>query len=177
MHWITKTEPKADDTHAQALLSHPNVQLWSKVKVECVNGDASGVSGHPFNSNQRWPRPCPALAPPDSLGDTSQVTSITLIPRIGNPVELPVEGVFVYGAGSKPITDFLEDKLDVNEGGGVIVDEGMATSEPGVFAIGDIRNRPHKQVVVAAADGCIAAMSVDRYLSGRDSFRVDWKHK
>ena len=52
----------------------------------------------------------------------------------------------------------------------------MATSAPGVFAIGDIRNTPFKQVVVAAADGCIAAMSIDRFLKGRKKVRVDWVH-
>jgi len=53
----------------------------------------------------------------------------------------------------------------------------MATSVPGVFAIGDIRNTPFKQVVVAASDGCIAAMAIDRYLSGRKNMKVDWAHK
>jgi len=48
---------------------------------------------------------------------------------------------------------------------------------PGVYAIGDIRNTPYKQVVVAASDGCIAAMSIDRYLKGRKSVRVDWIHQ
>ena len=36
---------------------------------------------------------------------------------------------------------------------------------------------PFKQVVVAAADGCIAAMSIDKYLKGRKSVKVDWIHK
>ena len=48
----------------------------------------------------------------------------------------------------------------------------MATSVPGVFGIGDIRNTPFKQVVVAASDGCIVAMSIDRYLKGRKTVRV-----
>ena len=58
----------------------------------------------------------------------------------------------------------------------LLVDEEMATSAPGVFAIGDIRNTPFKQVVVAASDGCIAAMSIDRFLKGRKRVRVDWIH-
>ena len=57
------------------------------------------------------------------------------------------------------------------------VDDEMATSVPGVFAIGDIRNTPFKQVVVAASDGCIAAMAIDRYLKGRKNVRVDWIHQ
>ena len=57
------------------------------------------------------------------------------------------------------------------------VDDEMATSVPGVFALGDIRNTPFKQVVVAASDGCIAAMAIDRYLKGRKNVRVDWIHQ
>ena len=60
---------------------------------------------------------------------------------------------------------------------GVKVDEEMATNVPGVYAIGDIRNTPYKQVVVAASDGCIAAMSIDRFLKGRKTIKVDWIHK
>ena len=151
VHWITPKDPKPDDPHAQALLSQPNIRHWSRTLVECVEGDQSGVTG--IRLKKRG-------SPP---GTESQL--------------LPVEGVFIYGAGSKPITDFLEDRLATKDNGGVEVDHEMATSIPGVFAIGDIRNTPHKQVVVAAADGCIAAMGIERYLKGRDTVRVDWIHK
>ena len=52
----------------------------------------------------------------------------------------------------------------------------MATTSEGVWAIGDIRNTPFKQSVFAASDGCIAAMSIDRFLNSRKSIRVDWVH-
>ena len=58
-----------------------------------------------------------------------------------------------------------------------MVDDEMMTDVEGVFAIGDIRNTPFKQVVVAASDGCIAAMSIDKWLKGRQSDKVDWVHK
>lgn len=47
----------------------------------------------------------------------------------------------------------------------------------GVFAIGDIRNTLYKQVVVAAADGCVAAMSIEKFFKGRKQIKVDWIHK
>ena len=65
-----------------------------------------------------------------------------------------------------------------DESGGVIVDrDTLETSVEGVFAIGDIRNTAYKQVVVAAADGCMAAMSIEKYLKGRKTIKVDWIHK
>jgi len=91
-------------------------------------------------------------------------------------INLNLDGVFVYMSGSKPITDFLGDQIALKEDGGVIVDDFMSTNSDGVWAIGDIRNTPFKQAVVAASDGCIAAMSIDRYLNSRKNIRVDWIH-
>jgi len=78
---------------------------------------------------------------------------------------------------AKPITDFIGDKIIYNEDGGVTVNDKMGASVDGVYAIGDIRNTPFKQVVVAASDGCVAAMDIDRYLKGRRQIKVDWIHK
>ena len=148
VHWITETDPKSDDHHAADLLSHDNVKHWSKTRLLEINGDAGGVTG-------------------------------VQVRRRGNddPEPLDVEGVFIYVAGSKPITDYLEGQIECNEDGGVKVNDEMMTNKPGVFAIGDIRNTPFKQVVVAASDGCVAAMGIDRYLKGRKNIRVDWIHK
>ena len=111
-------------------------------------------------------------------GDDSGVTGVTLKQKTGDAEEtIPLEGVFIYVAGSKPITDFLtENQVEFLDDGGVAVSDEMETNVPGLFAIGDIRNTPFKQVVVAAADGCIAAMAIDRYLKGRKKVRVDWVH-
>ncbi|MFL0791652.1 MAG: NAD(P)/FAD-dependent oxidoreductase [Prochlorococcus sp.] len=147
VHWITPTEPKDDDPHAQGLLAEKTIKHWGRSRLVSINGDENGVTGIDVKS------------------------------RPNNTIEsLPVEGVFVYAAGSKPITDFLGDQIELNEDGGVKVNEMMATSVEGVWAIGDIRNTPFKQAVVAAADGCIAAMAIDRYLNSRKSIKVDWIH-
>ena len=66
--------------------------------------------------------------------------------------------------------------MEHNPDGGVKVNELMATNVDGVWAIGDIRNTPFKQAVVAAGDGCIAAMSIDRFLNRRKSIKPDWDH-
>jgi len=153
VHWLTPTPPKTEDVHVQDLLAQPNVKHWNKVGMECILGDSTGVTGV-------------KLKPRAADADGEEV-----------PAELAVEGVFIYVAGSKPITDYLENKLELQEDGGVKVDDEMSTSVPGVFAIGDIRNTPYKQVVVAASDGCIAAMGIEKFLKGRKSVRVDWIHQ
>lgn len=167
LHWITSTDVLAcfsrslmstecnkmiDEELVQELLSKPNVQHWEKTKLLSVEGDGSGVTG-------------------------------VKVKRVGSNAKeelIEVEGAFIYGAGggSKPITDFCQGKVDMDESGGIIVDrDSMETSAEGVFAIGDIRNTAYKQVVVAAADGCMAAMSIEKFLKGRKTVKVDWIHK
>ena len=147
VHWITTNDPKLDDAHAQDLLAKSNVNHWSKTRLMLIEGNESGVTGIKLKSRS---------------SETQE--------------QLPVDGVFVYMSGSKPITDFLGDQVAFKEDGGVLVDDFMSTTVEGVWAIGDIRNTPFKQAVVAASDGCIAAMAIDRFLNSRKSIRVDWVH-
>eukprot|EP00588_Corethron_pennatum_P011285 CAMPEP_0194282384 /NCGR_PEP_ID=MMETSP0169-20130528/22987_1 /TAXON_ID=218684 /ORGANISM="Corethron pennatum, Strain L29A3" /LENGTH=412 /DNA_ID=CAMNT_0039027677 /DNA_START=166 /DNA_END=1405 /DNA_ORIENTATION=- len=142
VHWITSVDVKDDDTAAQYLLSCPNVKQWKKTKLVSVEGDVGGVTGV-------------------MIKETKEKEAVLL----------PVEGAFIYMGGSKPITDFLGGKVKLQDDGGVHVDEEMSTSVPGVYGIGDIRNTPFKQVVVAASDGCVAAMSIDRYLKEEKLFK------
>jgi thioredoxin reductase (NADPH) len=139
-----------DEDMLEDLLNKPNVKHWNKVRMVSVEGDVSGVTGVKVQS----------------VGEKEKEI-------------IPVEGAFIYGAGggSKPITDFVQGTVELDDNGGVIVNDDMETSRKGVFAIGDIRNTPYKQVVVAAADGCIAAMSIERFLKGRKIIKVDWVHK
>ena len=147
VHWITSNDPKDDDLLAQELIAKPNINHWSKTRLMLIQGDDSGVN------------------------------EILVKNRSKDQQEsLKVDGVFVYMSGSKPITDFLGDQVAFKEDGGVLVDDFMATTAEGVWAIGDIRNTPFKQAVVSASDGCIAAMAIDRYLNSRKSIRVDWVH-
>ncbi|MDA8218536.1 MAG: FAD-dependent oxidoreductase [Dehalococcoidales bacterium] len=85
----------------------------------------------------------------------------------GEETVVSVEGVFVYLPGNKPATGFLEGLVDLDERGFVITDDQRQTSQPGVFAVGDVRGAPVQQVVIAAADGCIAALAADRYINKR----------
>ena len=147
VNWIAYKVPKSENGHVQHLLDMPNVKHWSGTRLMSVEGNEMGVTG--VNLKHK---------------DAEE------------PMFLDAEGVFIYQNGSKPITDFVGNALEYNPDGGVKVDETMATSVEGVWAIGDIRNTPYKQAVVAAGDGCIAAMSIDRFLNHRKSIRTDWDH-
>jgi thioredoxin reductase (NADPH) len=99
------------------------------------------------------------------------VREVALAGGGGEAHTLAVDGVFIYLAGNKPVTDFLQGALDVTDNGCIRADHTMATSIPGVFAAGDVRCTDFRQAVISAADGAIAAMSADRYVNRRESFR------
>lgn len=87
---------------------------------------------------------------------------------------LEVSGVFVYLHGNKPIVDFLGGSVELGEEECIITSRMMETSIPGVFAAGDMTCTEVRQVVVAAANGCIAALSAERYITHRSRRRYDW---
>lgn len=89
-------------------------------------------------------------------------------------VELDMSGVFVYLHGNRPITDFLSGTLETGEDGCIPVNCMMETSLPGVFAAGDVTCTEIRQVVVAASQGCIAALAAEKYLYKRTRYRTDW---
>ncbi|MDP2953043.1 MAG: FAD-dependent oxidoreductase, partial [Chloroflexota bacterium] len=77
---------------------------------------------------------------------------------------LEVAGVFVF-VGFRPNTEFLGGLLTLDAAGHIVTNEKMETGVPGLWAVGDVRQDSARQVVTAAADGAIAALSVERYLS------------
>jgi thioredoxin reductase (NADPH) len=102
------------------------------------------------------------------------VESVRVVTQGSEEQVLPVAGALIYLQGGKPITDFLRDQLPTSETGYLMVDETMQTSISGVFAVGDVLCNHLKQAVIAAGEGAVAAMALQRYLSGRDKLRPDW---
>ena len=88
---------------------------------------------------------------------TGALTEFTADPEDGT------FGLFVF-IGLIPRTDLFKDKVDMDRGY-ILTDENMRTSVPGVYAAGDCRVKPLRQVVTAASDGAIAAMHIEKYLS------------
>ena len=80
--------------------------------------------------------------------------------------ELTADGVFIF-IGYLPNNQLLPAGVRTNGRGFVITDEKCETSVPGIFAAGDLRQKYASQIVVAAADGCIAALAAAHYVEGR----------
>ena len=83
----------------------------------------------------------------------------------GEETTVDCEGLFI-SIGRKPSTALVEGQLELDAEGYIVADESTKTSLPGVYAVGDVRTKPLRQVVTAVADGAVAVHMAEEYLTG-----------
>lgn len=88
--------------------------------------------------------------------------------KTGAVGELSTDGVFPY-IGFTPNCEFFNGQIEQDKNGFIVVDNTMQTSVQGVFAIGDVRVTPLRQVITAVADGAVAGVSAIKYLEEVES--------
>lgn len=76
---------------------------------------------------------------------------------------LKADGCFIW-VGILPNTSFLNESLKTDETGFIQADKNMQTSVPGVFAVGDVRDTPLRQISTAVGDGAMAAVSAEHFI-------------
>ena len=104
------------------------------------------------------------------VGDTA-VTGVRIKDAVSGDVTThPAQGVFL-AIGHKPSTDFLKGVVDLDPKGYVSVKRSESALEPqtetnvsGIFAAGDCVDPRYRQAIVAAGQGCMAAMDAEKYL-------------
>ena len=84
--------------------------------------------------------------------------------QTGAQTELACNGVFA-AIGRVPETALFQGVLELDAQGYIQADETTRTNLPGVFAVGDVRTKPLRQIITAAADGAVAAHFADHYLA------------
>lgn len=99
-------------------------------------------------------------------GDRVEAVTVKHLPS-GRVDRVLCDGVFIY-IGGVPNGGFLPDEVRRDASGYIITDNSLATSLPGVFAAGDVRATPLRQVTTAVGDGALAAVSAQRYLGARE---------
>lgn len=105
-------------------------------------------------------------AVPVAITGDKKVQALT-VRQDGAEQTLPLDGVFV-AVGTQPNSALLQGLVTLDERGYVCAGEDGVTSAPGLFAAGDVRQKPLRQVVTAAADGACCIQSIERYLEKQE---------
>lgn len=84
--------------------------------------------------------------------------------QTGEESTVACDGLFV-SVGRKPATELVRGQIELDEGGYVIAGENTQTNLPGVYAAGDVRSKPLRQIVTAVADGATAVHMAEAYLA------------
>lgn len=97
-------------------------------------------------------------------GDGQKVTTVAVKNvQTGEQTRVPADGVFIY-VGIVPVSEPFVDLGITDEQGWIITDDRMQTSIPGIYAVGDVRQKHLRQIVTSAGDGGQAGFEVYQYL-------------
>ena len=100
------------------------------------------------------------------LTHTEKLTGVNLKNvQTGEESDLALDGLFI-SIGRAPETGLFAGQIALDDQGYIAADETTRTSLPGVFAVGDVRTKPMRQIVTAVGDGAVAALYAEEYLSG-----------
>lgn len=98
------------------------------------------------------------------LGDQQKVTDVQIVDtQTGEERSIAADGVFVY-VGILPLSEAFRDLGITDEEGWILTNENMETAVPGIFAIGDVRQKGLRQITTAVGDGSIAGQGVYNYV-------------
>ena len=132
---VRKGELRCDSVIRQRLLAHPKIEILFHRELAEIQGEGRIQS---------------------LLLRHTETGERTRVPAAGC-------GVFVF-IGYRPATALFAGKLEMDQQGYLLTDENLQTNFPGIYAAGDVRHKPLRQIVTAAADGALAAVQACQYL-------------
>ena len=125
---------RASKVMYERAVNHPKIEIMTHRQIKRWLSDENGLSG-----------------------------AILEDPRDGGEEEVSCTGAFI-AIGHKPMTGFLDGKVEMDDSGYILHSEHTMTSVSGVFAAGDVVDKRYRQAITAAGMGCQAAMDAEKWL-------------
>jgi len=92
--------------------------------------------------------------------------------QTGETRDMPVDGVFIF-IGFQPNNTVVPAGVKLNAQGYAVTDAKCETDIPGIFAVGDLREKYARQIVTAAADGAVAALAAAHFVETKKATEAD----
>src|SRR5690606_4985644 len=93
------------------------------------------------------------------IGDGSKVTGLEYFDRVSEEMRvIDLDGIFVQ-IGLLPNSAFVKDVVDTTKFGEIVIDNKCRTSQPGIYAAGDVTTVPYKQIIIAMGEGAKAGLA------------------
>ena len=100
----------------------------------------------------------------DWIGEQGKFEGVTLVDTLSNEEEVfKCVGAFI-AIGHKPMTNFLDGQIDLDDSGYIVPKENTMTNVAGIFAAGDVVDTRYRQAITAAGMGCMAAIDAEKWL-------------
>ena len=100
----------------------------------------------------------------DWIGEQGKFEGVTLVDTLSNEEEVfKCDGAFI-AIGHKPMTNFLDGQIDLDDSGYIVPKENTMTNVAGIFAAGDVVDTRYRQAITAAGMGCMAAIDAEKWL-------------
>lgn len=141
---------KGEDVLIENLKKKPNVEI-------IFNAKTTQIMGNQFVTSLKYVKVTPT---PEGVGAPTSDAPI----GAGEASELKVDGIFVH-IGMVPNSKLIGPGVELDKFGQIKVNANTETNIPGLYAAGDVTDVPFKQIVIAAGQGCIAALSAVQYLN------------
>ena len=94
-----------------------------------------------------------------------KISKITIFNKLDNKfLDIKTDGLFI-AIGRDPNNELFMDQITLTKEGYIDADETTKTNIDGVYAVGDIRSKPLRQIITACSDGAVAVKFIEDYLS------------
>jgi len=169
--FVRRDKLRATGKVKDEIISKSNVEVLYNTRIIKINGDGKQITSVSFIDTKVEDKiGIKRESHSKLLEDSQRYFGREPMADVKQKKELQLNGLFL-AIGSKPNTQMFKGKLELDANGYIVLKSERQTSKKGIYAVGDISEPIYKQAIIAAGQGCIAALQTQKFLreTGYDS--------